>query len=72
MLRQNRAFGTAERHGHDVRGNSRPILRSSRASLRGMITADQDGNYDKLLDFVVAETGLELNVPPRAFIARYA
>ncbi len=71
MLRQNRAFGTAERHGTMFVGFAAdPAV--IEASLRGMITADQDGNYDKLLDFVVAETGLNLFVPPRAFIARYA
>lgn len=71
MLRQNRAFGTAAVHGTMFVGFcADPAVIEE--SLRQMITADDDGNYDKLLDFVVAETGLNLFVPPRAFLDRYS
>ena len=37
-------------------------------SLRQMITADVDGTYDHLLDFVDAHTGGAFFVPPQAFL----
>ena len=36
-----------------------------------MITADADGNYDKLLDFVDAKTGENYFIPPDSIIQRF-
>ncbi|MFV0260056.1 MAG: Dyp-type peroxidase [Acidimicrobiales bacterium] len=69
MYRQNRAFGTALKHGTmfiGFAGSADVVL----TSLRQMIIADDAGNYDHLLDFVDAETGAAYFVPPAAFIAR--
>ena len=33
-----------------------------------MITADASGDYDRLLDFVEAQTGTNYFVPPQAFL----
>lgn len=71
MFRQNRAFGTASRHGTMFIGlGATPVVVEQ--SLRGMIVADEDGVYDRLLDFVVAESGTNYFVPPRSFIEQYA
>lgn len=68
MYRQNRAFGTALKHGTmfiGFAGSAEVVL----TSLRQMILADDEGNYDHLLDFVDTETGSAYFVPPAAFIA---
>ncbi len=56
MFRQNRAFGNAKEHGTMFVGfaASPTVIETS---LRQMIIADEDGNYDRLLDFVEAKTG---------------
>lgn len=71
MYRQNRAWGTAAKHGTMFVGFA-ANLDVIETSLRQMITADADGNYDKLLDFVTAETGCVFFVPPGAFIDQFA
>ncbi len=56
MFRQNRPFGNAQEHGTMFVGfaaNPEVLL----TSIKQMITADKDGNYDRLLDFVQAVTG---------------
>jgi len=40
-------------------------------SLRQMITADDDGNYDRLLDFVETKTGTNYFVPSRTFLDQF-
>lgn len=56
MFRQNRPFGNALQHGTMfVAFAADPNV--IEISLKQMITADQDGYYDRLLDFVEAVTG---------------
>lgn len=67
MLRQNRPFGNAMEHGTMFVGfiaNPDNMV----ATLKQMITADENGNYDKLLDFVIAKTGTNYFVPPQGFL----
>ncbi len=70
MLRQNRAFGDALEHGTLFVGfaKSPEVIE---LSLDQMITTDEDGNYDHLLDFVDVATGMNFFVPPKALIDRY-
>lgn len=56
MFRQNRPFGNAQEHGTMFVGFA-GNLSTLTTSIRQMITADSDGNYDRLLDFVEAKTG---------------
>lgn len=67
MYRQNRAFGNALEHGTVFVGFTADadVIRTS---LRQMIIADADGNYDHLLDFVDARSGAAYFVPPLALI----
>lgn len=67
MFRQNRAIGTAKEHGTMFVGFAAEASTLT-TSLRQMITADADGNYDHLLDFVTATTGAMYFVPPQAFL----
>lgn len=67
MLRQNRAWGTAVRHGTMFVGFAAD-LSVIEESLRRMIIADDDGAYDHLLDFVVCETGTTYFVPPAELV----
>lgn len=56
MLRQNRPFGNALEHGTMFVGfTANPNVIET--SLRQMIYADENGHYDRLLDFVDAKTG---------------
>ena len=67
MYRQNRAIGTALEHGTMYVGfaaSPHTLL----TSLHQMITADADGYYDHLLDFVEARTGAIYFVPPQGFL----
>jgi putative iron-dependent peroxidase len=41
-------------------------------SLQQMITADDNGDYDRLLDFIVAKTGTNYFVPPQTLIDQFA
>lgn len=67
MLRQNRPFGNAMEHGTMFVGFiANP--ENMNATLKQMITADENGNYDKLLDFVIAKTGTNYFVPPQKFL----
>jgi len=67
MLRQNRAFGNALEHGTMFVGFvANPDTMT--ATLKQMITADENGNYDHLLDFVIAKTGTNYFVPPQSFL----
>ncbi len=71
MFRQNRSFGNAMEHGTMFVGFARsPDVLTT--SLRQMITADDDGNYDRLLDFVEAQTGTNYFVPSRTFLDQFA
>lgn len=67
MYRQNRAIGNALEHGTMFVGFA-AALSTITTSLTQMITADADGNYDHLLDFVDARTGGAFFVPPQAFL----
>ncbi|MCB9139435.1 MAG: Dyp-type peroxidase [Caldilineaceae bacterium] len=71
MLRQNRAFGNVLEHGTMFVGfaKSPAVIETS---LRQMIIADEDGNYDHLLDFADAVTGMNFFVPPKAFVDQFA
>ncbi len=56
MFRQNRPFGNAKEHGTMFVGfASSP--KTIETSLKQMIIADENGDYDRLLDFVEAKTG---------------
>lgn len=67
MLRQNRPYGNAMQHGTMFIGFARTpdVIETS---LTQMITADPDGNYDRLLDFVQAVTGANYFVPSQSFL----
>ncbi|KJF82139.1 Dyp-type peroxidase [Photobacterium angustum] len=71
MLRQNRPFGNAMEHGTMFIGfaASPEILD---ISLKQMIYADENGNYDRLLDFVEAKTGTHYFVPSQALMNTFA
>jgi len=69
MFRQNRPFGNE--HGTMFVGFARsPEVLAT--SLRQMITADENGAYDRLLDFVEAKTGTNYFVPPQTFLEQFA
>ncbi|PKF50417.1 Dyp-type peroxidase [Enterovibrio nigricans] len=67
MFRQNRPYGNAMEHGTMFVGfaNTPSIIETS---LTQMITADENGDYDKLLDFVEAKTGNSYFIPSQSFI----
>lgn len=71
MLRQNRPFGNAIEHGTMFIGfaASPEILD---ISLKQMIYADENGNYDRLLDFVEAKTGTHYFVPSQTLMNTFA
>jgi putative iron-dependent peroxidase len=71
MLRQNRPFGNAREHGTMFVGFARSAS-VIETSLRQMITADDNGNYDKLLDFVDAVSGENYFIPPDSVIQRFS
>lgn len=71
MLRQNRPFGNALEHGTMFVGFI-ANADNMKATLKQMITADENGNYDKLLDFVIAKTGANYFVPPQGFLDEIA
>lgn len=71
MYRQNRAIGTAHEHGTMFVGFA-ASLSTITTSLRQMITADDAGFYDHLLDFVDAVTGGAYFVPPQGFLDQLA
>ena len=70
MLRQNRPYGNALENGTVFVGfaASASVIKTS---LRQMITADEKGNYDRLLDFVEAKTGVNFFIPPQAFLDQF-
>lgn len=71
MFRQNRPFGNAMEHGTLFVGFARsPVVLMT--SLRQMITADENGDYDRLLDFVEAKTGTNYFIPPQTFLDTFA
>jgi putative iron-dependent peroxidase len=71
MFRQNRPFGNAMEHGTMFVGFARsPDVQTT--SLRQMITEGEDGNYDRLLDFVEAKTGTNYFVPSLTFLEKTA
>lgn len=67
MYRQNRPFGNAIEHGTMFIGfaNTPEVLITS---LEQMIFADDNGHYDRLLDFVEAKTGNHYFIPPQTFL----
>jgi porphyrinogen peroxidase len=67
MYRQNRAFGNALAYGTMFVGFARSS-ETLTTSLRQMIEADQNGDYDRLLDYVDAETGTNYFVPPQTLL----
>lgn len=71
MFRQNRPFGTAKEHGTMFVGfaSSPSVIETS---LKQMITADENGNYDRLLDFVEAKTGCLFFMPSAEFLNELA
>ena len=71
MFRQNRPFGNALEQGTMFVG----FVRSAdtvESSLKQMITADDNGDYDRLLDFVEARSGANYFVPPQRFLDGFA
>ncbi|WP_318436099.1 Dyp-type peroxidase [Photobacterium leiognathi] len=71
MLRQNRPFGNAMEHGTMFVGfaASPEILD---ISLKQMIYADDNGDYDRLLDFVDAKTGTHYFIPSQILMNTFA
>ncbi|MGI2261284.1 Dyp-type peroxidase [Shewanella sp. GXUN23E] len=70
MLRQNRPYGNALEHGTVFVGfASHPGVIET--SLKQMITADENGHYDRLLDFVEAKTGTLYFIPSKTFLAQF-
>lgn len=70
MFRQNRPFGNAAEHGTMFVGfaGNPDILTTS---IKQMITADKDGFYDRLLDFVQAKTGGMYFFPSTTFLSQF-
>ncbi|MBV7317211.1 Dyp-type peroxidase [Shewanella sp. NIFS-20-20] len=70
MLRQNRPWGNAKEHGTFFLGfASTPEIINT--SLKQMIYADAQGDYDRLLDFVDAKTGGIYFMPSMTFLAQF-
>ena len=70
MLRQNRPWGNAKEHGTFFVGfASTPEI--IKTSLTQMIYADENGDYDRLLDFVDAQTGGLYFMPSKTFLALF-
>ncbi len=70
MFRQNRPFGNAMEHGTMFVGFARsPEVLTT--ALRQMIIADDNGDYDRLLDFVEAVTGTNYFIPSRTFLDQF-
>ena len=71
MYRQNRPYGNALEQGTMFVG----FVRSAdtiETALKQMITADENGDYDRLLDFAEARSGTHYFVPPRRFLDSFA
>lgn len=70
MLRQNRPYGNAMEHGTMFVGfAATPSI--IEISLSQMINADEDGHYDRLLDFVEAKTGCLFFMPSKTFLEQF-
>lgn len=67
MFRQNRPYGNAMEHGTMFVGFAKSLATLD-TSLKQMITADGNGDYDRLLDFATAATGNHYFIPPQAFL----
>lgn len=67
MFRQNRPFGNAMEHGTMFVGfaKSASVIETS---LKQMIIADDNGDYDHLLDFVEAKTGNQYFMPSKTLL----
>lgn len=67
MFRQNRPFGNALEYGTMFVGfaKSASVIQTS---LKQMIIADENGNYDRLLDFVDAKTGNHYFMPSKTLL----
>ena len=71
MLRQNRPYGNAMEYGTMFIGfAATPTVIET--SLSQMINADEQGHYDRLLDFVDAKTGCLFFMPSTAFLHQFA
>ncbi|RJG39482.1 Dyp-type peroxidase [Motilimonas pumila] len=67
MYRQNMPYGNAMEHGAYFIGFAKsPEVVN--IALRKMIYADEQGHYDKLLDYTKAKTGVIFFAPPQSFI----
>ncbi|MCK8043662.1 Dyp-type peroxidase [Shewanella sp. 1CM18E] len=70
MLRQNRPYGNAMEHGTMFVGfAATPSIIET--SLSQMINADDNGHYDRLLDFVEAKTGCLFFMPSKMFLEQF-
>ncbi|WP_025819845.1 Dyp-type peroxidase [Shewanella marina] len=70
MLRQNRPFGNAMEHGTMFVGfAATPSVIET--SLTQMMYADENGHYDRLLDFVEAKTGTLYFIPSQSFLDQF-
>lgn len=70
MFRQNRSFGNAQEHGTMFVGfcaTAKTLL----AAITQMITADENGDYDRLLDFVKPVTGTLYFCPSQRLIEQF-
>lgn len=70
MLRQNRPFGNAIEHGTIFVGFAASV-KVIEDSLKQMITADAEGNFDHLLKFVDATMGINFFIPPQSFFEKF-
>lgn len=67
MFRQNRPYGNAIEHGTMFVGFAASVS-TIETSLSQMIHADENGDYDHLLNFVEAQTGCNYFVPSQRFL----
>lgn len=67
MFRQNRPYGNALEHGTMFVGFAKSLA-TLETSLKQMITADDNGDYDRLLDFAKAVSGNHYFIPPQPFL----
>lgn len=71
IYRQNRPFGNAIEHGTMFVGFAKSAV-TLENSLKQMIFADENGDYDHLLNFVEAKTGINFFMPSKALLEQLA
>lgn len=69
MFRQNRPYGNVMEHGTMFIGFVKSAL-TMENSLKQMIFADENGDYDHLLNFVEAKTGVNFFMPSKTLLAQ--